>query len=204
MKLVKKNDEDLLNFSTGLASVTAAESVLLDSLSNDVKAVGTELSGVYETVKVEADRLEEAGELKPITLADLAEQKTAVRQVGFVPHYNKMDHFTGRTSMERFALNARISCEQATESINDVKKKYKALLGYFGEDEQMATGDFFGTLRRFMLEWKKAVEQVEAIEKKQVSIDMQNTSAMNCVYAIEVCNCLIFFFSRRRKRKGQR
>lgn len=49
-----------------------------------------------------------------------------------------------------------------------MKGKYSLLLGYFGEDENMATGDFFGILRRFMAEWKKAVNVVEKIERAQV------------------------------------
>ena len=45
-----------------------------------------------------------------------------------------------------------------------------AVLEYFGEDEQMSTADFFGTLRRIIVEFKKAAEQVEAIEKAKVSV----------------------------------
>jgi hypothetical protein len=171
VKLVKKNDASLLGFNNDIGSVIPAESVLLDGLIVDVKSTFEELQMVHETVKAQAERLEQAGELKPMTLADLAEQKTAVQHVGFVPQYNKIDHLTGRTSMERFTLNAKIACEQATESIGNVKKKYSALLGYFGEDEQMISSDFFGTLRRFVVEWEKAVEQVEAIDKKEVCID---------------------------------
>merc|ERR1711957_289575 len=74
---------------------------------------------------------------------------------------------TGRTSMERFAMNARVACEQAVESVENVKSKYALLLGYFGEDENMPTGDFFGILRRFMSEWKKAIKQIEKIERAQ-------------------------------------
>ena len=142
-----------------------AENVILDALSGDVKAIGEELLAVHDTVAAEAQRLEEAGELKPMSLADLAEQRTAVRHVGVIPQYNKIEHQTGRTSMERFVINAKVATDQAAESIEDVKKKYSALLGYFGEDPQMATSDFFGTLRRFIVEFKKATEQVEAIEK---------------------------------------
>lgn len=169
MKLVKKNDDSLLGFDSDIKSVVPAENVLLDGLSNDVKSITEELDDIHETIKQEADRLEQAGELKPMSLAELAEQKTAVRVNGGVAQFNKMDHLTGRTSIERFSLNAKIACEQASESIENIKKKYRALLEYFGEDEQMATSDFFGTLRRFVVEWRKAVEQVEAIEKKEVS-----------------------------------
>ena len=159
-----------MHFATDLAHVTAAESVLLDGLSADVKTISEDWATVHETVKTEAERLEEAGELKPMSLADLKEQKTAVRNTGSTTHFNKMDHMTGRTSMERFTLNAKVATDQAMESIENVKKKYKALLDYFGEDEQMPNSDFFGILRRFMTEWKKATDQVEAIEKAAVSI----------------------------------
>jgi hypothetical protein len=169
VKLVKKNDSSLLMFDRDLASVAPAESVLLDGLSGDVKLIGEELNGLHEVVTQEADRLEQSGELKPMSLSELAEQRTSVRSSRGVTQFNKIDHQTGRTSMERFSLNANIACEQASESIENIKKKYHALLQYFGEDEQMATADFFGTLRRFITEWKKAVEQVEAIEKKEVS-----------------------------------
>jgi hypothetical protein len=169
VKLVKKNDTSLIAFDRDLASVAPAESVLLDGLSGDVKSIGEELKGLHGIVQKEADRLEQAGELKPMSLSELAEQRTSVRSSGGVVQFNKIDHLTGRTSMERFSLNAGVGCEQASESIENIKKKYHALLQYFGEDEQMATADFFGTLRRFITEWKKAVEQVEAIETKEVS-----------------------------------
>jgi hypothetical protein len=168
-KLVNKNDSTLLTFSGDLGSVRAAENIILDGLNSDVSSLGDDLLGVHETIKKEADRLEQAGELRPMTLADLAEQRTVVKQVGSVPQYNKTDHLTGRTSMERFSVNAKVACEEAADSISDVKKKYAALVQYFDEDEQIATSDFFGTFRRFIVEWGKAVEQVEAIEKKEVS-----------------------------------
>jgi hypothetical protein len=170
VKLVKKNNESLLTFSNDISSIIPAESVLLDAVGSDVKALGEELVGVHTTVQAEAQRLEEAGELKPMSLEDLKEQKTTPRQVGNIAQFNKIDHHTGRTSMERFTVNAHYSCEQANASIEDVKKKYIALLNYFGEDENMATSDFFGILRRFMREFQKAVDQVEAIEKKEVRI----------------------------------
>ena len=169
VKLVKKNDPGLLTFSNDISSVIPAESVLLDSLANEVKALGQELAGVHKTVQAEAERLEEAGELRPMTLEDLKEQRTTVRQVGNVSQFNKIDHHTGRTPMERFMFGAKCSCDEASQAIEDVRKKYLALLEYFGEDENMQTGDFFGILRRFMREFQKAVDQVEAIEKKEVS-----------------------------------
>ena len=170
MKLVKKNDESLLSFESDIVHVIPAESVLLDSLISEVKAISDELDSVLEIVQKEAERLEEGGELRKMSLTDLAEQKTMIQHVGTVPQFNKIAHLTGRTSMERFTLNAKVACDQAVESIENVKKKYAMVLGYFGEDENMATGDFFGILRRFMTEWKKATDQVQKIEKAEVSL----------------------------------
>ncbi|KAG7367541.1 formin homology 2 domain containing protein [Nitzschia inconspicua] len=165
VKLVKKNDESLISFESDLVHVIPAENVLLDAISGDVKSIGEELKGVLEIVSKEAQRQEEAGELRKLSLSELIEQKTMVQHVGIVPQFNKMTHLTGRTSMERFTLNAKVACEQVSESIDSVQKKYAMVLGYFGEDENMPTADFFGILRRFMIEWKKAVEQVDKIEK---------------------------------------
>lgn len=159
-----------MTFSYDISHVIPAESVLLDSLSSEVKSLSEDLKKVHVTVQAEAERLEQAGELKPMTLADLREQRTSVRHSGVIPQFNQMDHHTGRTSMERFTVNAHFSCESVSKAIEDVREKYVALLNYLGEDEQMATGDFFGILRSFMREFKKAVDQVEAIEKKAVSI----------------------------------
>jgi tetrahydromethanopterin S-methyltransferase subunit E len=92
-----------------------------------------------------------------------------VQHVGVVPQFNKIAHLTGRTSMERFSMNAKVACEQTVESIDKVKTKYALVLGYFGEDENMSTGDFFGILRKFMSEWKTAIKQVEKIERAHVS-----------------------------------
>lgn len=164
--------------------VIPAESVLLDSLAGEVKAILDELESVLEIVQNEAGRLEDAGELRKMSLADLAEQKTLVQHVGTVAHFNKIAHLTGRTSMERFTLNAKVACDQAAESIDNVKKKYAMVLGYFGEDENMTTGDFFGILRRFMREWKKATDQVEKIEKAEVR-------EQACKFAINIVQTIL-------------
>jgi hypothetical protein len=169
VKLVKKNDDSLLAFDADLSHVIPAESVLLDIVAGDVNAIQEELDKVLKIVQSEAQRMEDEGKLEKMRLSDLTEQKTMIQHVGIVPQFNKMSHLTGRTSMERFTLNAKVACEQVAESIDNVKKKYAMVLGYFGEDENMSTGDFFGILRRFMTEWKKAAQQVEKIEKAEVS-----------------------------------
>ena len=187
MKLVKKNDESLLSFESDLIHVIQAESVLLDAVSADVRAIGEELKNVLETVRKEAQQLEEAGKLRKMSLSELVEQKTMVHHIGIVPQFNKMSHLSGRTPMERYILNAKIACEQAAESIESVQKKYALVLEYFGEDEKMATGDFFGILRRFMAEWKKAVEQVNNIEKAQVR---PSTTSIEFVISLSHPRCI--------------
>jgi hypothetical protein len=167
VKLVKKNDETLLSFASDVSSVTPAESVLLDGLSGDVKSISEELDGISDIVQQQAEQ--QAGDLNLISTAALAERRIPTPLNGGVTQSNKPDLLTGRTSMERFFLSARKACMQASESIDNIKKKYRAVLQYFGEDENMATADFFGTIRRFMVEWNKAVAQVEAIERKEVS-----------------------------------
>ena len=124
MKLAKKNDESLLSFESDLAHVIPAESVLLDGVSADVRAIREELNSVLDIVRNEAQRLEEAGELRKMSLSELVEQKTMVHHIGMVPQFNKMSHLSGRTPMERYFLNARVACEQASESIDSVQKKY--------------------------------------------------------------------------------
>jgi len=167
VKLVKKNDEALLSFESDLSSVIPAESVLLDTVVGDLKVLQEELTDVIKIVSKEAEALEKAGKVPKLSLAELIEQKSLVQNVGGVPQFNKVTHLTGRTSMERFSMNAQVACEQALESVESVKTKYLLVLGYFGEDENMPTGDFFGILRRFMTEWKKATLQVEKIERLQ-------------------------------------
>lgn len=147
-----------------------AELVILDTLCTDIKTLDAELSEVRKTVIEEADRLEKAGELKPTTLSDLKEQKTIVRNVGHIPQYNMMAHKTGRTSMERFTMNADDAVKSALDSTDSVKEKYSKLLEYFGEDEKMPSNDFFGLMKRFIIEFEQAAEQVEKLEKARVSI----------------------------------
>lgn len=169
-KLVKKNDESLLGFQEDLATARHAENIILDSVASDIKNIEADLEKVHETAAEEAARLEAAGELKPFTLSDLKELKTTVYTIDSVPHFNKVDHQSGRTPMERFALNSRDALKQAKSKIKKLKKKYANLLEYFGEDEKMPSNEFFGTMRRFIEEFQKACDEVEKVEIARVSI----------------------------------
>jgi len=167
-KLVKQNDESLIQFKDDIESVPAAGGVILEALGSDVKVLADEVSQVHETAKVEADRLEAEGKLRKMSVAELSEQITVVRQIGGLSHYNQIDHITGRTQMERFASRATSIVDNAVDALEDLKKTYAGVLSYFGEDENMSSNDFFGTMKKFSLEFKSAAEAVEKQEKARV------------------------------------
>lgn len=173
-KLVKKNDETLLGFQEDLKTVRHAENIILDTLASDIKTIEADLEKVRETAAAEAARLEAAGELRPFSLSDLKELKTSVYTIDSVPHFNKVDHHSGRTPMERFAINSHDALKQAARKIKKLKRKYKELLEYFGEDEKMASNEFFGTMRRFIEEFEKANDEVEKLEQARVSFDSRS------------------------------
>lgn len=176
-KLVKKNDDTLLDFKEDIQSVRYAENVILDALVADIKAIEEELEKIHKTAAEEAARLEAADELKPFSLTDLKELKTAVHIIDKVQHFNKVDHLSGRTPMERFALNTQEALKQTNKKIEDLKKKYANLLEYFGEDEKMPSNEFFGVMRRFIEEFGKACDEVDKLEKERVS----TTKMISCV-----------------------
>jgi hypothetical protein len=180
VKLVSRNDKALLDVRNDLIHVAGAEQVIMDSLHNDMKELQKEIAAVHETAKTQADEMNKKGLEKRMSLADLREQKTAVRNVENVIQYNKINHLTGRTSMERFTLNAAASINDAMKLTEDVKEKFTKLLEYFGEDDKMASNDFFGVIKSFMLEFGKAVEHVEKEDQQTVSGD---TFSTNTTYA---------------------
>lgn len=167
VRLVQRNDESLLDVAKDIVHTKDAELVVLDSLCNDMKALKDELVPVLETVKKQADGLEEKGELKQMTAKELREQRSIIRNVANVPQYNKADNLTGRTSMERFAINARESIDDAVGYTENVKEKFLKLLEYFGEDAGMQSNDFFGILTKFMAEFDKTIQHAVALEKMQ-------------------------------------
>lgn len=168
-KIVRENDKSLVGFKEDIPSVKPAEGVILDGLVNDIKNLSEELSAVHETAKGEADRLEQSGAIRNMSLSELAEQRTLVRKIDGQEHYNKVDHLSGRTTMERFTLQAQELVKDAVRSIDNLKSSYVKLLEYFGEDEAMASDEFFGTINKFIVSFETAENQVDEAEKKKVS-----------------------------------
>lgn len=170
VKLVKRNDVDLLKVSNDLSHINEAQMIIMDSLYGDMKELQEEIEMVHETASRQAEQLEKKGAGRRMSLQDFREQRSTVRSVENVPQYNQINHLTGRTSMERFTLHAQASVEEAMTLTEGVKDKFKKLLEYFGEDEKMASNDFFVTMQRFLVEFQKAKEQVDKEEKQRVRI----------------------------------
>lgn len=147
MKIVRRNDETLVELKKDIPSAVAAEGVILDGLVGDIKTLSEELSDVHQTVVEEADLLDEGDTL----------------------HCNKVDPLTGRTPMEIFTLRATSLVNEAVNSIDDLKSSYVKLLEYFGEAESMPSDEFFGTINKFVASFEAAAEQVAETEKKIVS-----------------------------------
>ena len=169
VKLVRENDMSLLDFKLDIETVPIAQNIVLDGLISDTKLLSDELQSVHETAKSEADRLEEQGKLIDLTLTQLKEQRTAIREIGGIAHYNKVDHKSGRTPMERFTLFAKQKVDSSLAALGELKDNYSKVLAYFGEDENMSSNDFFGTLQKFILEFKTAAEKVDLVERQRVS-----------------------------------
>ena len=175
VKLIKQNNESLLKLRDDFKYLKDAECTVLDSLCSDIQALKGELVPIIETVKCQAGYLEETGQLVQMSLKELMEQKTTVRTVASVPQYNKIEHHTGRTPMERFTLNAESKIEEALLYANMVKDKFSKVLEYFGEDGNMASNDFFGTMNTFLTDFSKAVDYVnkEYMSKVRILIETQ-------------------------------
>lgn len=189
-----------MGFQEDLATVRHAENIVLDTLAGDIKNIEAELEKVHKTAADEAARLEAAGELRPFSLSELKELKTSVYSLGGVQHFNKVDHQSGRTPMERFALNSQDALKQATDKIEVLKKKYHGLLLYFGEDEKMPSNEFFGLMRRFIEEFQKACDMVDKMETQRVSYRVITVSLCDNV-KLTILSPFFFFTDQGRKKK---
>lgn len=169
VKIVMSNDEGgLCDFGKDLVHIKQAETVVLDSLISDMKALEEELVGVRKTAKKQAEEYEKEGKVEKVNLRELREQRTSIRNIESIPQYNKIDHLTGRTIMERFTVNAERSIDDAKHLLSRVQANYGRVLEYLCEDENMASNDFFGTMRRFVVEFNRAAEQVIREDKAKV------------------------------------
>lgn len=169
VKLIQKNDSNLLNFKDDVRSVEKAENIMLDSLQGDLKQVVKELSRVKRASKEAGDKYrDEDGKLinpqMKKSLKELREQKTQIRMVSGVKFYNKMEHPIEHTPMEIFALQAEELVDEASSKIESTHGSFVAVLNYFGENDKMTTSAFFGTLKKFFNAFNAAKDHVERLE----------------------------------------
>ena len=169
MKLVRRNDESLLNFHKELKHVADAQNLMMDMLVSDIKKLAEDLEAIRDPVTKAAESTEANGERK-FKLEDLKEQKTNVRKNGAVLLFNKVDHLTGRTPMERFFLKACNEVGSLLSLSDAVKAKYENVLDFFGEDADMPSNEFFGTMNKFIQQFivsEKQVEKEEIAKQKE-------------------------------------
>jgi len=173
VRILKPFDKELLNFKEDIVSSIKAENVMLDTLSTDIKNFSEE----FETIKIIAtadgeSRRGEDGKIlnlnTKISLTELKEQKSSVREVNGVKFYNQMELIVEYTPMEIFFESAEKKIHDACNQVDETKKKFVALLEYFGEDDKMTSTDFFGTLNKFTESFKVAKDYVDKQEEMKL------------------------------------
>lgn len=166
VRLVGQNDKELLNFKEDIISSKKAENVMLDSLVGEIKGFKEEFASIKIIATADGDsRRGKDGKIvalgTKITLNELMEQKTIVREVNGMKNYNQMTSAVEYTQMEIFFENAEAKIQAMCKQMEVTQKKFVELLKYFGEDEKMTSTDFFGTLNKFIDSFKGAKEYVE-------------------------------------------
>ena len=161
---MKRNDSSLLDFYKELQGVSDAQHLMMDMLSSDIAKLSEELQQIREPVIKAAEEAEAKGDRR-LNLEELREQRTSVRSNGSTLQFNQVDHWTGRTSMERFLLKATAEMKALVALSDNVTEKYQNLLDFFQEDADMPSNEFFGTMNKFIKEFRIAEEQVEREEK---------------------------------------
>ncbi len=187
VKLIMKNDADLLNFKEDVISVDKAENVILEALESDLKQLLKELDLVKKASKKAGDKQRDGDgklvdpEIKK-TVQELKEQKTHGQQIS-------MEDDIEYTPMELFTLQAEKVANAAADKIEETKKSFVAVLNYFGEDEKMSTSDFFGTLKKFFMAFGVTKESVDRQEVIRVSFCSNFLSYQTCFVIFSLFMC---------------
>ncbi len=173
IKVINKNDPELLKVKDEIASIEKAKSVMLDAMVGDLNQIKNELEKVKATAKSEGEKYRgEDGKLInsdiKMTLAELKEQKTSVRVIDGVKFYNQMEHAIEYTPMEFFTQSAEYQVMQESDRVGDVKKNFASVLEYFGEDEKMTSTDFFDTMSTFLQSFDTARDFFERQEANRI------------------------------------
>jgi hypothetical protein len=169
VKVTKQINPILLSFKEDMPSVVGVERIMIEGLSSELKQLSQDLNFVSRTATKDGEKKREVREQKKkLSLSELSEQKSYVRKVAGVTHYNKVECENDLTPMERFVQNAQAQLSQAFAKESEMKSIYTGLLRYFGEDESMPSNDFFGIINRFIVEFDSAYAELKLIEAAKV------------------------------------
>lgn len=98
--------------------------------------------------------------------------KIEAKEAGDLTNANGVDGIVDsrkmRTPMEVFIHKARSDVDSTLASLDELKASYSGVLKYFGEDDNMQSNEFFGTLQKFINEFQLAADQVEKTERAKV------------------------------------
>ena len=131
-------------------------------------------------------------------MSELQAQKTNVhKNEEGIENYGMMESEEEVTDMQFFARNAKKSMDESYATAEQMKANYLALLRYFGEDENLPSGNFFATLNRFLESFDSALDAVNKAEQARVSTLASSLGAryIHSLYAMYVlyeasCRCL--------------
>ncbi len=169
MKVTKQINPTLLTFKEDLPSLVGVERIIMEGLSSELRQLRQDLDFVSKTSAKDGEKKRELREQrKKLSLSELSEQKSYVRQVAGVTHYNKVECENDLTPMERFVRNAQAQLNHAFTKESEMKSIYTGLLRYFGEDESMSSNDFFGIINRFIVDFDSAFAELKMMEAAKV------------------------------------
>lgn len=186
MKVTKQINPSLLTFKEDLPSLVGVERIIMEGLSSELRQLRQDLDFVGKTSTKDGEKKRELREeRKKLSLSELSEQKSYVRKVAGVTHYNKVECENDLTPMERFVRNAQAQLSHAFTKESEMKNIYIGLLRYFGEDESMSSNDFFGIINRFIVEFDSAFAELKLMEATKVrtisfSISLHNIKLSLC------------------------
>jgi len=156
VKLLKRNEEELLTFKDDIEPVLHAQRILLDNTYDEIMNLSKDLERIEKIVNVhETAKITHIHRTQHIKQVHSPQEKKSFWQM---------------SKIEQFMLDAGNAMDEALTAAHNTKEKYKYLLKYFGEDETMKSDDFFGTLQSFVQAFGVAQDQVIAEEKTVVSI----------------------------------
>jgi hypothetical protein len=163
IKVISKNDPEVLKIKDEIMSIESAKNLMLDSLLGDLKQLDFELELVKKAAEKEGGKNRgDNGKLTievKVTVAELKEQTTSNRIINGVKYYNQMDHEKEFIPMEMFTQSAEYQVLGASGKIEEVRTGFSSVLNYFGEDEKMTSADFFGLSLGHFLDSYRASNQ---------------------------------------------